>query len=149
MTATCGSTEIGQGSSTVLAQIAAGEMGVALERVHLLQSDTAAVSYDRSTGASRTTTLVGLAIAGRRRATPATQLLEWAQEALAGPTAPARSTERTAASVGGAYHDWGAIVRAWFGGAGGEVIGRGLRPARRADRRRCRRSGRSAASASR
>ena len=44
VTVTCGSTEIGQGSSTVLAQMAAGEMGVELERVHLLQSDTGAVS---------------------------------------------------------------------------------------------------------
>ncbi len=37
-----------------------------MDRVHLLQSDTAAVSYDRSTGASRTTTLMGLAIGGGR-----------------------------------------------------------------------------------
>ncbi len=36
-----GSTEIGQGSHTVLAQIAAEEMGVPLEKVRLVGSDTA------------------------------------------------------------------------------------------------------------
>ena len=45
-------------------------MGVPLERVELLQSDTTAVSYDRSTGASRTTTIVGLAIQAAARGRP-------------------------------------------------------------------------------
>jgi CO/xanthine dehydrogenase Mo-binding subunit len=122
VTVTAGSTEIGQGSSTVLPQIAAAEMGVPLERVHLLQSDTAAVSYDRSTGASRTTTIVGLAI--QRAARDAReQLVGWAGEALAngGPVVEVRGGVR----VGDVEHDWGAIVRAWFGGEYGEVVGRG------------------------
>jgi CO/xanthine dehydrogenase Mo-binding subunit len=119
----CGSTEIGQGSSTVLAQIAAGEMGVGLERVHLVQSDTAAVSYDRSTGASRTTTLMGLAIQAAA-ADARAQLVDWATSALA-PDGPAVVEVRGGVRVGETEHDWGAIVRAWFGGAGGEVVGRG------------------------
>ena len=123
VTVTCGSTEIGQGSSTVLAQIAAGEMGVDLGRVHLLQSDTAAVSYDRSTGASRTTTLMGLAIQGAAR-DARTQLLAWAQESLA-PDGPTPVEERGGVRIGTAFHDWGAIVRAWFGGHAGECVGRG------------------------
>ncbi len=123
LTVTCGSTEIGQGSSTVLAQIAAGEMGVAMERVHLLQSDTSAVSFDRSTGASRTTTIMGLAIQSAARDARA-QLLQWARESLAlGGTAVIE--ERGGVRIGDTVHDWGAIVRAWFGGAMGEVIGRG------------------------
>ncbi|HEY3523946.1 MAG TPA: xanthine dehydrogenase family protein molybdopterin-binding subunit, partial [Candidatus Limnocylindrales bacterium] len=123
VTVTAGSTEIGQGSSTVLAQIAAGEMAVPLERVHLVQSDTAAVSYDRSTGASRTTTLMGLAI--QRAAQDArAQLVRWAEEALA-PDGPAVVEERDGVSIGGRHHDWGDLVRAWFGGASGEVVGRG------------------------
>jgi CO/xanthine dehydrogenase Mo-binding subunit len=123
VTVTCGSTEMGQGSSTVLAQMAAGEMGVSLDRVHLLQSDTAAVSYDRSTGASRTTTLMGLAIGAAAQDAKA-QLVSWAQESLAadGPTV---IEEHTGVRIGDALHDWGAIVRAWFGGSAGEVIGRG------------------------
>src|SRR4029077_5670215 len=57
-----GSTEIGQGSHTVLAQIAAEEMGVPLEKVRLVGSDTAITLFERSTGASRTTTLMGRAV---------------------------------------------------------------------------------------
>jgi CO/xanthine dehydrogenase Mo-binding subunit len=123
VTVTCGSTEMGQGSSTVLAQMTAGEMGVDLERVHLLQSDTAAVTYDRSTGASRTTTLMGLAIQAAAADAKA-QLVHWAQESLAadGPTVV---EEHSGVRIGDAFHDWGAIVRAWFGGSAGEVIGRG------------------------
>jgi CO/xanthine dehydrogenase Mo-binding subunit len=123
VTVAAGSTEIGQGSATVLAQIAAGEMGVPLERVHLVQSDTAAVTYDRSTGASRTTTLMGLAIQSAARDVRE-QLVEWARDALAGDGDEVVE-ERGGVRVGDAHHDWGAIVRAWFAGAGGEAIGRG------------------------
>jgi CO/xanthine dehydrogenase Mo-binding subunit len=91
--------------------------------VHLLQSDTAAVTYDRSTGASRTTTLMGLAIQAAARDARA-QLVEWAQESLAadGPTV---LEEHSGVRIGDTVHDWGAIVRAWFGGSAGEVVGRG------------------------
>ena len=41
MSVLSGSTEIGQGSHTVLTQIAAEEMGVPLEKVRLIGSDTA------------------------------------------------------------------------------------------------------------
>lgn len=123
VTVTCGSTEIGQGSSTVLAQIAAGEMGVALDRVHLMQSDTAAVSYDRSTGASRTTTLMGLAIQAAAQDAQK-QLLSWAQETL-GADGPAAVLEQDGVRLGERKLDWGEIVRAWFQGASGECVGRG------------------------
>jgi CO/xanthine dehydrogenase Mo-binding subunit len=123
VTVSCGSTEIGQGSSTVLAQLAAGEMGVELARVQLLQSDTGAVTYDRSTGASRTTTLMGLAIEAAARDARA-QLVGWAQETLA-PDGPTVVETRGGVRIGDATHDWGAIVRSWFGGSAGEVIGRG------------------------
>ena len=66
-----GSTEIGQGSHTVMQQIAAEEMGVAIEKVRVVGSDTAISPFDRSTGASRTTTLMGRAV------------LEACQEAIA------------------------------------------------------------------
>ena len=123
VTVLCGSTEIGQGSSTVLAQIAAGEMGVPLERVSLVQSDTATVSYDRSTGASRTTTLMGLAIQAAAR-DARTQLCNWAREL---PEARNAAVEEDHAGIriGDEVHNWGEILRAWFGGDYGEVIGRG------------------------
>src|SRR5262249_19312051 len=56
-----GTTEVGQGARTVLAQIAAEELGVPVERVTVRGADTQFTPYDRSTGASRSTTLAGLA----------------------------------------------------------------------------------------
>ena len=121
VTAMCGSAEMGQGSTTVLAQIAAAELGVALDSVRLLNSDTSIVSYDRSTGASRTTTVMGLAIQ-RAAADLREQLAAWAKELH--PDA-ALVTERGGVRVGERLVAWGEIVAGWFGGAGGEAIGRG------------------------
>ena len=56
------STEMGQGSRTALAQIAARELHVALDAVAVGQSDTRFTPFEWTTGASRTTTVVGLAV---------------------------------------------------------------------------------------
>ena len=56
------STEMGQGSRTALAQIAARELHVPLEAVAVGQSDTRFTPFEWTTGASRTTTVVGLAV---------------------------------------------------------------------------------------
>ena len=56
------STEMGQGSCTALAQIAARELCVPLESVAIGQSDTRFTPFEWTTGASRTTTVVGLAV---------------------------------------------------------------------------------------
>ncbi|WP_213453534.1 xanthine dehydrogenase family protein molybdopterin-binding subunit [Rhizomonospora bruguierae] len=57
-----GSQEIGQGARTVHAQIAAEVLGLGMERVVVLPTDTDHTPYDRSTGASRSTTVAGLAV---------------------------------------------------------------------------------------
>lgn len=119
----CGSVEMGQGSSTVLPQIAAAELGIDLDRVHLVQSDTAAASYDRSTGASRTTTIMGLAIQ-RAAAEVKRQLREWAAETL--DVDPATlPEERAGLRIEGRLVAWDEIIRRWFGGGSGEVVGAG------------------------
>ena len=56
------STEMGQGSRTALAQIAARELCVSIEAVAVGQSDTRFTPFEWTTGASRTTTVVGLAV---------------------------------------------------------------------------------------
>ena len=56
------STEMGQGSRTALAQIAARELCVDLDAVAVGQSDTRFTPFEWTTGASRTTTVVGLAV---------------------------------------------------------------------------------------
>lgn len=57
-----GSTELGQGVKTVLRQIAAEVLGVAYERTAVMATDTGYGPYDASTGASRSTTMSGLAV---------------------------------------------------------------------------------------
>ncbi|MFC0528730.1 xanthine dehydrogenase family protein molybdopterin-binding subunit [Phytohabitans kaempferiae] len=57
-----GSQEIGQGARTVHAQVAAEVLGVPLDRIDVPATDTTTTPYDRSTGASRSTTVAGLAV---------------------------------------------------------------------------------------
>ncbi|MFI5268019.1 MAG: xanthine dehydrogenase family protein molybdopterin-binding subunit, partial [Chloroflexota bacterium] len=54
--------EMGQGCKTVLAQIAADEAGVALEKVRVSEPDTSFTPYDLMTAASRSTFCMGTAI---------------------------------------------------------------------------------------
>lgn len=120
-----GSVEMGQGSRTVLAQIAAEELGVALDQVAVEQSDTGTVPYERTTGASRTTALAGLAIARacgdlRRRARGmAAEVLGCEPDDLADAPGGVVGPDGGTLSFGG-------IVARWFGSAAGEITGIGL-----------------------
>jgi CO/xanthine dehydrogenase Mo-binding subunit len=55
-------TEVGQGSRTVLAQIAADAVGVQLERVHQAYPDTALTPWDQTTSSSRSTMMMADAV---------------------------------------------------------------------------------------
>ncbi len=57
-----GTTEVGQGARTVMAQIAAEVLELPADRVTVQGTDTRYTPYDRSTGASRSTTVAGLAV---------------------------------------------------------------------------------------
>ena len=54
-----GSTEMGQGTNTVFAQIAAEALGLDIDRIEIMQPDTAMVPNSGPTVASRTTMIVG------------------------------------------------------------------------------------------
>jgi len=101
-----GTTEVGQGPRTAFAQIAAEELRVPLELVTVHGADTRFTPYDRSTGASRSTTIAGLAV---QRA--AQQVREQLEQIADGD-----------ALDPGMYPD---LIRKHFGLAGGELIGRG------------------------
>lgn len=62
LTVTVGSTEIGQGVRTVVAQIAAETLDIPYSAVYVTATDTGYGPYDASTGASRSTTMSGLAV---------------------------------------------------------------------------------------
>jgi CO/xanthine dehydrogenase Mo-binding subunit len=117
-----GSTEIGQGSHTVLAQIAAEEMGVPFEKVRLVGSDTAITLFERSTGASRTTTLMGRAVLEACREAIG-QCKKMAAELLGVPE------EKLIEERGGVRHgdqrlSWPEILEKYFQMQGCSIIGR-------------------------
>ncbi len=86
VTVLVGTTELGQGARTVMAQIAAGVLHAPVDTVVMRGTDTRYTPYDRSTGASRSTTVAGLAV---QRA---------AQNVLATPSSSAPGSASTAAS---------------------------------------------------
>ncbi|HYT07745.1 MAG TPA: xanthine dehydrogenase family protein molybdopterin-binding subunit [Rugosimonospora sp.] len=117
-----GSTEIGQGSHTVLAQIAAEEMGVPLEKVRLVGSDTAVTLFERSTGASRTTTLMGRAVMEACREAIA-QCKSMAAELLGVPVSQF-TEERGGIRHGKDWLTWPEIIERYFQMEGCSIIGR-------------------------
>ena len=117
-----GSTEIGQGSHTVLAQIAAEEMGVPLEKVKVFGTDTAVMLFERSTGASRTTTLMGRAVMEACREAIA-QCKSMASELLKVP-ASELNEERGGIRHGKDWLTWPEIMERYFQMEGCSIIGR-------------------------
>src|SRR5213594_873241 len=81
-----GATEIGQGSETVLAMIVAETLGVPIERVDVVNSDTSVRPWDVGTHASRTTFVAGNAARLAAEKVKA-QLLEMAAAELEEPEA--------------------------------------------------------------
>jgi CO/xanthine dehydrogenase Mo-binding subunit len=120
--AAVGATELGQGSRTVLTQILADGLELPFDRVAIVAADTGVTPYERTTGASRTTTIVGRSL--QAACDDARQRLR----ALAAETAGVEPTEVTdvpgGVLVGGVELGYGEVIRGWFG-AGGEVIGVG------------------------
>ena len=81
VTLLCSAVEMGQGSSTILAQIASEELGIPVEKISVVRPDTDVTPYDMASVSSRSTFFVGNAV--RRAAADAReQLLQIAAEIL-------------------------------------------------------------------
>jgi CO/xanthine dehydrogenase Mo-binding subunit len=119
-----GSTEMGQGSRTALAQIAATELGIEVEKVRVVQSDTGATPYERTTGASRTTTLTGLAI--QRACADVLDQLEAMGSDVFGCSREEVKTAEGIVAGPDRESPYDEVVRSWFGGRQGEVLGFGV-----------------------
>jgi CO/xanthine dehydrogenase Mo-binding subunit len=119
-----GSTEMGQGSRTALAQIAATELGIDHTRVRVVQSDTSATPYERTTGASRTTTLTGLAV--QRACRDALSKLEdMGAEVMDCGVEEVKTAEGLVFGPDSSK-TFAEVVQGWFGGRQGEVVGHGI-----------------------
>ncbi len=118
-----GSIEHGQGSDTVLAQIAAETLGISLTNVSLTSPDTALTPYDQGTSASRTTTLVGRAV-HEACLDARHQLLHMAAGLLEVPPADVK-IQSGVLSAGKQHLTFADAISQHFGLPGGEVIGKG------------------------
>lgn len=58
-----GTSDMGQGARTIFAQIISEELGIEIDRITVTMGDTARVPYDQQTSASRSSVLMGNAIA--------------------------------------------------------------------------------------
>ncbi len=123
VTVLCSTVEVGQGLHTVLAQIAAEELGLSQEAVTVVSPDTRFGPYDWSSGASRGTTIMGSAVQRAARDIKE-QLRELAAE-TAGVSADAVTVGDGRVMVGGRSLELGQVIREWYGRPAGEVIGRG------------------------
>lgn len=117
-----GSTELGQGSHTVIPQIAAEELGVPFEKVRVVASDTAITPYDRSTGASRTTTLMGRAVLEASHEA-IDQMVHMAADVLKVKVEEIEVV-RGGVRCGEAQLNWSEVISRYYGLPDGEVIGR-------------------------
>jgi 4-hydroxybenzoyl-CoA reductase subunit alpha len=98
VTVYCGSTDIGQGSTSILAYIVAEELGIEPEHIHLETADTTLTPVDLGSYSSRVTFMAGnAAIAAARKLRE--QLFEVAAERLQRPV------ERLDAAGGNIYDD--------------------------------------------
>jgi CO/xanthine dehydrogenase Mo-binding subunit len=118
-----GTVEVGQGGKTVMTQIVAEELSVPLEQVTVRPIDTAYTPFDRSTGSSRSTTVMGKAVQLAAQDAKR-QLVELAAEQLEAPL-EAVFLRDGKAWVESKNVPYGDLIRRHFAMQGGEIVGRG------------------------
>jgi CO/xanthine dehydrogenase Mo-binding subunit len=116
--------EMGQGTRTVLAQIAAEVLSVPLTRVTVVQPDTAVTPYDQTTSSSRSTAMTGRAVQAASEDVR-DQLLAIAAPSI-GVTARELTLDDGAVVAPGRRLTYAEVLAQRFGMSGGELIGRGV-----------------------
>ena len=119
-----GSTEMGQGVRTVLAQIAGEELTVPLDHIRITGADTKVTPYDSSTGSSRSTTCMGNAVQAAARDLKK-QLIKIAADALHAPQRQVRLQDGALVSGEARLTFQEALAHRFGIGSGGELIGHG------------------------
>jgi CO/xanthine dehydrogenase Mo-binding subunit len=122
-----GTTEVGQGARTILSQIVAQELSVPVEDVTMRGTDTVTTPFDRSTGASRSTTVMGSAVKAavedlrKQLIDAAAEVFNTSTNTITLENGDVRSGEKRLS--------YSKVVSGYFGMPGGELIGRGyMRP---------------------
>jgi CO/xanthine dehydrogenase Mo-binding subunit len=120
-----GTSDMGQGARTVLAQICAEELGVAIDKVTVVMGDTSVAPYDMQTSASRSTVFMGTAVRNACGDINA-QLGGMASETYGVPAEDVR-VENGCVRLPDRELSAGDLMREAFGPMLGEVIGTGAR----------------------
>lgn len=118
-----GSSEMGQGVRTVLSQFVGEELQLPLRRIRMSGADTAITPYDRSTGSSRSTTLMGRAVQAAARDVKR-QLLKIGAGVYGVRPNQIHLTDG-ALVCGEARMSFAEVLEQRFGAAAGELIGTG------------------------
>lgn len=119
----CGTAELGQGAKTVMSQIVAEELSVSIDQVSVRPIDTAFTPFDRSTGSSRSTTVMGKALELAAK-DACRQIRELAADQFEAPP-EAIILKNGEASAGGKKISYGELIRRHFAMQGGELVGCG------------------------
>jgi CO/xanthine dehydrogenase Mo-binding subunit len=120
-----GTTEMGQGARTVLAQIAADGLGIPLEQISVINGDTGVVPFDSITASSRSTVFMGNAVqdacrdARRKLADMAAELYSSPAEKIQMENSRIIIDESTSIELVD-------LMAGYYGDTAGEVIGLGL-----------------------
>jgi len=118
-----GTSEMGQGSRTVMAQIAADYAGVPLEKVTVVSADTSRVPYDAITASSRSTVFMGNAVVDACRDLKA-RLASVAQEIRKDDSEEIVVADGRV-TIGDASYAYTELMQRYFGAFAGEMIGFG------------------------
>ncbi|HYS16479.1 MAG TPA: xanthine dehydrogenase family protein molybdopterin-binding subunit [Candidatus Binatia bacterium] len=116
--------EMGQGTRTVLAQIAAEVLSVPLTRVTVVQPDTAVTPYDQTTSSSRSTVMTGRAVQVAAEDVRE-QLVRVVAECL-GVLTRDLALDDGAVVAPAQRFTYAEVLALRFGMSGGELIGRGV-----------------------
>ena len=119
-----GTSDMGQGARTILAQIAATELGTTTDGVNVVMGDTAIVPYDQQTSASRSTVFMGNAVMAACRDIQS-QVRSMAAR-IHGLPEDSIVISRGMVVLPSGEQPIMAIVKAALGKLGGEVIGNGV-----------------------
>jgi len=116
--------EMGQGTRTVLAQIAAEVLSVPMARVIVVQPDTAVTPYDQTTSSSRSTAMTGRAV--QVAAEDVREQLLHVTAAELGVAVKDLALDDGSVVTPGRRLTYAEVLMLRFGMSGGEIIGRGV-----------------------
>jgi CO/xanthine dehydrogenase Mo-binding subunit len=119
-----GSAELGQGVRTVISQIVAETLHVRADVVRVLMTDTGSGPFDASTGASRSTTMSGLA-AHRAALSVLNRMLVHVADKHSCSTEELRAADGHIVLPDGTAVPMQSVVHETFGARGGNLIGVG------------------------